>query len=256
MGTATFRGQGFKQRAGVSGERNRRRQLQKFHVSRGVHDSPAPPLRHQLSFVFRRIPSRSRTRPGRHLHHLSRGFAAARLGEGLPGHHTPFPIAKGPIVPWTGSPANWVRIARKAMVPATCGTRVRVWGQSSSQTTPQQPAHPQYANYWAPLTRKRHTMPHSAQSQHTNYWAPRTQKRHQQEHRPQRPTERSDPTQHAKGRTGDRPGPRKGATTRRNVTQGGHGDVRRIARSDLRWNCGAWGGDVLPPPEHPKTASP
>ena len=23
----------------------------------------------------------------------------------------------------------------------------------------QQPAHPQYANYWAPLTRKRHTMP-------------------------------------------------------------------------------------------------
>ena len=37
------------------------------------------------------------------------------------------------------------------------------------------------------------------------------------------PTESSDPTQHAKGRTGDRPGPRKGATTRRNVTQGGSG---------------------------------
>ena len=86
---------------------------------------------------------------------------------------------------------------------------------------PQQPAHPQYANYWAPLTRKRHTTPHSAQPQHTNYWAPRTRKRHQQEHRPQRPTESSDPTQHAEGRTGDRPGPRKGATTRRNVTQGG-----------------------------------
>ena len=50
-------------------------------------------------------------------------------------------------------------------------------------------------------------MPHSAQPQHTNHWAPRTRKRHQQEHRPQRPTERSDPTQHAKGRTGDRPGP-------------------------------------------------
>ena len=65
-----------------------------------------------------------------------------------------------------------------------------------------------------------YTMLHSAQSQHTNYWAPRTRKRHQQEHRPQRPTESSDPTQHAKGRTGDRPGPRKGATTRRNVTQG------------------------------------
>ena len=81
----------------------------------------------------------------------------------------------------------------------------------------QQPAHPQYTNYWVPLTRKRHTMPHSAQPQHTNYWAPRTQKR---QHRPQRLTERSDPTQHAKGRTGDCPGPRKGATTRRNVTWG------------------------------------
>ena len=67
-------------------------------------------------------------------------------------------------------------------------------------------------------------MPHSAQSQHTNYWAPRTRKRHQQEHRPQRPTEGSNPTQHAKGRTGDRPGPRKGATTKRNVTQGGKMD--------------------------------
>ena len=85
---------------------------------------------------------------------------------------------------------------------------------------PQQPTHPQYANYWAPLTRKRHIPPHSAQPQHANYWAPRTRKRHQQEHRPQRPTESSDPTQHAKGRTGDRPGPRKGATTRRNVTRG------------------------------------
>ena len=34
------------------------------------------------------------------------------------------------------------------------------------------------------------------------------------------PAERSNPTQHAKGRTGDCPGPRKGTTTRRNVTQG------------------------------------
>ena len=32
-----------------------------------------------------------------------------------------------------------------------------------------------------------------------------------------------DPTQHAKGRTGDCPGPRKETTTRRNVTQGGGG---------------------------------
>ena len=75
----------------------------------------------------------------------------------------------------------------------------------------------------APLTRKRHIPPHSAQPRHTNYWAPRTRKRHRQEHRPQRPTERSDPTQHAEGRAGDCPGPRKGATTGRNVTQGGGG---------------------------------
>ena len=39
--------------------------------------------------------------------------------------------------------------------------------------------------------------------------------------RPQRPAESSDPTQHAKGRTGDCPRPRKETTTRRNVTQGG-----------------------------------
>ena len=106
-----------------------------------------------------------------------------------------------------------------------------VWTAKTVKRPRQQPAHPQYANYWAPLTRKRHTMPHSAQSQHANYWAPRTRKRHQQEHRPQRPTASSDPTQHAKRRTGDRPGPRKGATTRRNVTQGGgqHTRVRRWA---------------------------
>ena len=104
-----------------------------------------------------------------------------------------------------------------------------VWTAKTVKRPRQQPAHPQYANYWAPLTRKRHTMPHSAQSQNANYWAPRTRKRHQQEHRPQRPTESSDPTQHAKGRTGDRPGPRKGATTRRNVTQGGLA-LRRCAQ--------------------------
>ena len=81
--------------------------------------------------------------------------------------------------------------------------------------------HPQYANYRAPLTRKRHIPPHPAQPRHTNDWASRTRKRHRQEHRPQRSTQSSDPTQHAKGRRGARPGPRKGAKTRRNVTQGG-----------------------------------
>ena len=95
------------------------------------------------------------------------------------------------------------------------------WTAKTVKRPRQQPAHPQYANYWAPLTRKRHTMPHSAQLQHTNYWAPRMRmrKRHQQEHRP---TESSNPTQH-EGRTGDCAGPRKGATTRRNVTRGGGG---------------------------------
>ena len=51
-------------------------------------------------------------------------------------------------------------------------------------------------------------------------------KQYQQEHRPQWPTEHSDPTQHAKGRTGDCPGPRKETTTQRNVTQGGRGQKK------------------------------
>ena len=92
----------------------------------------------------------------------------------------------------------------------------------------QQPAHPQYANYWAPLTRKRHTMPHSAQPQHTNYWAPRTRKRHQQEHRPQRPTESSNRTQHAKGRTGDCPGPVKKQQPDGMSHRGGGGQGRSL----------------------------
>ena len=113
---------------------------------------------------------------------------------------------------------------RNAVRQAMDGLRTEVWGQQKQSTDPGNNQHnPQYANYWAPLTRKRHIPTHPAQPRHTNYWAPRTRKRHQQEHRPQRPTERSDPTQHAKGRTGDCPGPRKETTTRRNVTQGGGG---------------------------------
>ena len=63
------------------------------------------------------------------------------------------------------------------------------WTAKTVKRPRQQPAQPQYANYWAPLTRKRHIPPHPAQPRHTNYWAPRTRKRHQQEHLPQRPTE-------------------------------------------------------------------
>ena len=109
-----------------------------------------------------------------------------------------------------------------------------MWTAKTGKRPRQQPAHPQYANYWAPLTRKQHTIPHSVQPQHTKYWAARTRKRHQQEHRPQRPTERSDPTQHAKGRTGDCPGPRKGATTRQNVTQGAGTPPPHPLKGDLR----------------------
>ena len=79
------------------------------------------------------------------------------------------------------------------------------WTATTVKRPRQQPAHPQYANYWAPLTRKQHTMPHSAQPRDTNYWAPRTRKRHQQEHRPERPTENNDPTQHVKGRKEHQP---------------------------------------------------
>ena len=61
-------------------------------------------------------------------------------------------------------------------------------GQQRPKNDPRHNHHnPQYANHWAPLTRKRH----------------------QQEHRPQRLTERSDPTEHATERTGDCPGPPK-----------------------------------------------
>ena len=106
------------------------------------------------------------------------------------------------------------------------GLRTEVRGQQKQSNDPHNIQHnPQYVNYWAPLTGKRHIPPHPAQPQHTNDWAPRTRKRHQQEHRPQRPTERSDPTQHAKRRTGDCPGPRKETAPRRNVTQGAGGGL-------------------------------
>ena len=120
---------------------------------------------------------------------------------------------RGPDSAWRNrAPGPHRNTARQAMD----GLWTEACGQRKQSNDPGNNQHnPQYANYWAPLTRKRHIPPHSAQPQHTNHWAPRTRKRHQQEHWPQRPTERSAPTQHAEGRTGDRP------TTRRNVTQGG-----------------------------------
>ena len=126
--------------------------------------------------------------------------------------------------------------ARQAMD----GLRTEVCERQKQSNDPRNNQHnPQCANYWAPLTRKWHIPPHPAQPQHTNDWAPRPQKRHQREHRPQRPTERSDPTQHAKGRTGDCPGPHKGATTRRNVTQGGgsQGQPTQPPRRGRSWTA-------------------
>ena len=135
------------------------------------------------------------------------------------------------------------------------GLWTEVCGRQKQSNDPHNNQHnPQYANDWAPLTRKRHIPPHPAQPRRTNDWAPRTRKRHQREHRPQRPTERSDPTQHAKGRTGDCPGPCKGTTTRRHVTWGGGGTTAfgavRPRRCGVRtnggapsagpWHCGPW----------------
>ena len=113
--------------------------------------------------------------------------------------------------------------ARQAMD----GLWTRVHGQQKQSNDPGNNQHILNTPTIA-LTCKRHTMPHPAQPQHTNYWAPQTRKRHQREHRPQRPTESSYPTQHVKGRTGDCPRPCKGATTRRNVTQGAGGPARGL----------------------------
>ena len=96
------------------------------------------------------------------------------------------------------------------------------WTAKTVKRPRQQPAHSQYANYWAPLTCKRHTMPHPAQPQYTNHWAPR--KQHQQEHRPQGPHTRNAATRRSTRRE-ERvtvQGPVK-KSTGRNVTGGGGG---------------------------------
>ena len=72
------------------------------------------------------------------------------------------------------------------------------------------------------------------------HWAPRTRKRHQQEHRPQRPTESSDPTQHAKGRVTVQ-GPVK-EQQRDGMSHRGGGVQGR-----LEWLYAVGGGEVPPP---------
>ena len=171
--------------------------------------------------------------PGQPLLNRHRGGCVSRSPDGLFAQQEREPIRGRPAV--RGKRTYGGRPGQRVEEQGTWASRTQkhseagygrpvdrgAWTAKTVKRPRQQPAHPQYANYWAPLTRKRHTMPHSAQPQHTNYWAPRTRKRHQQEHLPQRPAESSNLTQYAKGRTGDCPGPRKGTTTRRNVTQGG-----------------------------------
>ena len=66
-----------------------------------------------------------------------------------------------------------------------------MWTAKTVKRPPQQPTQPQYANYWAPLTRKRHILPHPAQ--------PRLR-------------ERGNDTSKSTGRSG-----RQNAATRRNM---------------------------------------
>ena len=74
------------------------------------------------------------------------------------------------------------------------------WTAKTVKRPRQQPAQPQYANYWGPLTRKRHTTPHPAQPRHS----------------PGTPTtglrERGNDTSKSTGRSG-----RQKAATRRNM---------------------------------------
>ena len=80
-----------------------------------------------------------------------------------------------------------------------------------------------------------------------DYWALPTRKRHHTEQRPQRPSEHSDPTQHAKGRTGDCPGPRKETATRWNVTRGfSQGCIGKGGGTPLPPGCPAYAQPLSP----------
>ena len=80
-----------------------------------------------------------------------------------------------------GSCAQWATVGARAEQGWLSRTRKHreagcgrpedggVWTAKAVKRPPQQPTHPQYFTYWAPLTRTRHTMPHPAQPQHTNH---------------------------------------------------------------------------------------
>ena len=200
----------------------RRKRLPLVHRRKGqgtpplLYPLPAPLLRRRVPDLGSRLPSIMPWGPGegRCLHRpkgppgpcATRGSAPGPAGSGggsrpAKGHTPPPPACAGPhqaIALCGGHPPG---------EEAGCG-RPEDGGVGTANTVKQPPQQ------------------QPAQSQHTNHWAPPTRKQHQQEHRPQRPTERSDPTQHAKGRTGYCPGPPKGTTARRNVTRGGGGARR------------------------------
>ena len=128
----------------------------------------------------------------------------------VPWHRHNTAIQLGVLETWSGAPGPHAHgnVARRVVDDR----RAEVCGRRKPPYAPQQPAQPPVRRLLGPADTQ--TAPAATST------APAHQ-RHQQEHRPQRPTERSDPTQHAKGRTGDCPGPRKETTTRRNVTRGG-----------------------------------
>ena len=81
-------------------------------------------------------------------------------------------MVDGPDSAWRNrAPGPHRNTARQAMD----GLWTEARGQQKQSNDPRNNQHnPQYANYRAPLTRTRHTMPHPAQPQHTNDWALRT----------------------------------------------------------------------------------
>ena len=119
-----------------------------------------------------------------------------------------------------GSQGTWAPRTRKRSEAGRGWPGEGVWGAKNRQTT----------SATTSTTPRRQLLgaadaqtAHPATSSTAPVHQPRGSASDQQEHRPQRPTESSDLKQHAKGRTGDCPGPRKETATRRNVTRGGGG---------------------------------
>ena len=160
-----------------------------------------------------------RTREGRPPSFCAPGRAQP-LGPGLPRSQLSTACGGGGGMGWR-SGALGPHAHGNAATEVVHDRRAEMPGQRKPSDDPRNSQHnPQHANYWAPRTHKRHPV-QPAQPRYTTDGAPRTRKQHRQEHRPPRPTERSDPTQHAEGRRGDCPGPRKETAAQRNVTQGG-----------------------------------